>query len=105
ISADTRTLLDGRRSTAAAKLTGMQLSHFGAFYRTSWRANDWMWGRLDGAGWIVHLMLGPDRLLDLRDQAAHPETFADDLLAELARICAGSGPPGEEVRSELQALF
>ncbi|MEO6701123.1 MAG: DUF3376 domain-containing protein, partial [Jatrophihabitantaceae bacterium] len=62
VSADTRTLLASNRSTAAAKLTGMQLHHFGAFYKPSWRANDWMWGRLDGCGWLVHILLDPRRL-------------------------------------------
>ncbi|MGB9280203.1 MAG: patatin-like protein [Pseudonocardiaceae bacterium] len=68
MSADTRTELlrqgDGSylRSTAAEKLAGLQLHHFGAFYKSAWRANDWMWGRLDGAGWLVHLMLDPHRI-------------------------------------------
>ena len=65
VSADTRTLLDLRRRTAASKLTGMQLQHFGAFYKSSWRANDWMWGRIDGAGWLVNLLLDPQRLLEV----------------------------------------
>jgi patatin-related protein len=63
ISADTRTSLDPARHTAQAKLTGMQVHHFGAFYKDSWRANDWMWGRLDGAGWVAHLLLDPRRIL------------------------------------------
>ena len=62
VSADTRTLLDPRRSTAASKLTGMQVHNFGAFYKASWRVNDWMWGRLDGAGWLVHMLLDPSRV-------------------------------------------
>jgi patatin-related protein len=62
LSSDTRTLLDLDRSTAASKLTGVQLSHFGAFFKRSWRANDWMWGRLDGAGWLVHVLLDPRRI-------------------------------------------
>jgi hypothetical protein len=62
VSADTRTLLDPSRSTAQSKLTGMQLQHFGAFYKASWRVNDWMWGRLDGAGWLVHMLLDPRRI-------------------------------------------
>jgi len=65
LSADTRTLLDLRRRTAASKLTGMQLQHFGAFYKSSWRANDWMWGRIDGSGWLVNLLLDPQRLLEV----------------------------------------
>jgi Protein of unknown function (DUF3376) len=34
---------------ATAKVAGLQLGHFGGFVKESWRANDWMWGILDGA--------------------------------------------------------
>ena len=73
-SATTRTLLDPARTTPAEKLTGMQFNHFGAFYKASWRANDWMWGRLDGAGWLVHVLLDPRRILTIADAdpAAYP---------------------------------
>jgi patatin-related protein len=62
VSADTRNLLAPDWQTAEKKLTAMQLHHFGAFYKRSWRANDWMWGRLDGAGWLVHVLLDPRRV-------------------------------------------
>ena len=62
VSADTRSLLAPDWQTAQQKLTGMQFHHFGAFYKRSWRANDWMWGRLDGAGWLVHVLLDPRRV-------------------------------------------
>ena len=62
VSADTRSLLAPDWQTAQRKLTGMQFHHFGAFYKRSWRANDWMWGRLDGAGWLVHVLLDPRRV-------------------------------------------
>jgi patatin-related protein len=62
VSADTRSLLALNFQTAQQKLTGMQFHHFGAFYKRSWRANDWMWGRLDGAGWLVHVLLDPRRV-------------------------------------------
>ena len=32
---------DGREPGVENKLTGVQLGHFGAFYRRSWRVNDW----------------------------------------------------------------
>jgi patatin-related protein len=41
-------------------VTGVQLHHFGAFYRRSWRVNDWMRGRLDGCEQLV-LSLRPSR--------------------------------------------
>ena len=62
VSADTRSLLALNFQTAEQKLTGMQFHHFGAFYKRSWRANDWMWGRLDGAGWLIHVLLDPRRV-------------------------------------------
>ena len=44
------------------KLNGMQLAHFGAFYKRSWRANDWTFGRLDGIDRAVRIALNPDSL-------------------------------------------
>lgn len=44
------------------KLFGMQLGHFAGFVRASWRANDFMWGRLDGASGVVDLLLSERRL-------------------------------------------
>ncbi|WP_149826713.1 patatin-like protein [Streptomyces tailanensis] len=112
MSADTRALVDTRR-LAAEKLTGLQLHHFGAFFKRSWRANDWMWGRLDGAGWLVHVLLSPKRLKrlaaegvpvvqGLREIAGPGEepagvfsTGPDGEPAELAFLTAGDGtePP------------
>jgi len=54
---------------AKAKLRGVALGHFGAFFKRSWRENDYLWGRLDGA----------DRLLWLigdTSEAAAKEAFA-----------------------------
>ncbi|MGV1035507.1 MAG: patatin-like protein [Candidatus Nanopelagicales bacterium] len=73
LSAATRSLLDSKRTTAADKLTGTQFHHFGAFYKPSWRANDWMWGRIDGAGWLVHVLLQPARILTVME--LHPDRF------------------------------
>ena len=44
-------------ASAGSKLTGVGLGHFAGFYRRSWRANDFMWGRLDAAARIVDLFL------------------------------------------------
>jgi patatin-related protein len=52
----------GGGATPEQKLAGMQLAHFGAFYRKAWRANDWMMGRLDGISRVVRIALNPDRL-------------------------------------------
>jgi len=47
--------------SAKVKLCGTILAHFGGFYRRSWRANDFMWGRLDAAARIVEMLVGAYR--------------------------------------------
>ncbi|MGA4538368.1 patatin-like protein [Uniformispora flossi] len=93
ISADTRCALDVR-SLAAQKLTGLQLHHFGAFYKSSWCANDWMWGRLDGAGWLVQLLLDPRHLAHKADASEDPARFRTELVAALREIADADPPPG-----------
>ncbi len=43
-------------------LTAVQAHHFGAFYRRSWRVNDWLRGRIDGATRLCQILLSPARL-------------------------------------------
>ena len=70
-SANTRTRLApaddslpaSQQLDSVTKLRGVELHHFAAFYKSSWRAWDWMWGRLDGSGWLVHILLDPARIL------------------------------------------
>jgi patatin-related protein len=98
VSANTRTLLAPIEESVPAsqqldcvdKLRGVELHHFAAFYKSSWRAYDWMWGRLDGSGWLVHILLDPRRILAVvensPDTAAHggrARQFADRLRTEL----------------------
>jgi patatin-related protein len=95
VSADTRILLAPDWQTAQQKLTGMQFHHFGAFYKRSWRANDWMWGRLDGAGWLVHALLDPRRVLRIvqaREGASGPETGAQWFFHKLKAFGAPEFP-------------
>ena len=111
ISADVETALDPSRRLATDKLTGLQLANFGAFAKSSWRANDWMWGRLDGAAWLVRILLDPRRLVTLRDLAAEDAAaegrgqepaWLAALTAQLADL-AGTPVPGA-VRDELAFL-
>src|SRR4051812_22192088 len=51
---DARRLVDA--ATAKDKLHGVALGHFGAFFRRSWRENDYLWGRLDGAERLLWLL-------------------------------------------------
>lgn len=102
VSADTRSLHAPRFRTAQHKLTGMQLHHFGAFYKRSWRANDWMWGRLDGAGWLVHVLLDPRRVQQIVSaRGTQPDNGAnqaqngvDWFIGELRSIGAPEFPNG-----------
>lgn len=64
VSANTRTpLAPANELNTVNKLRGVELHHFAAFYKSSWRAYDWMWGRMDGSGWLVHILLDPRRIL------------------------------------------
>jgi hypothetical protein len=52
---------DAPRETPLPKLAGTALASFGAFFDAAWRANDILWGRLDGAERLVAILLpGPD---------------------------------------------
>ena len=103
VSADSRTLLDLKRRRSGDKLTGMQADYFGAFYKSSWRASDWMWGRVDGAGWLVQCLLDPQRLETLRDLAG-PETFRDELVAVLTPLWRAPDREDNGEPAELQQL-
>ncbi|WP_157749643.1 patatin-like protein [Jatrophihabitans sp. GAS493] len=92
VSADTRTLLDPLRQTAVRKLNGMQLHHFGAFYKESWRANDWMWGRFDGAGWLIHMLLDPKRIEMKSRERPDPTSSAVSWLIDLLSDRQIAGP-------------
>ncbi len=61
ISADTPNAFGGA-SLASDKLAGAQLANFGGFYKKAWRANDWMYGRMDGADRLARILLNPARL-------------------------------------------
>jgi predicted acylesterase/phospholipase RssA len=49
---------------AALKLAGNELKNFAAFLKDEWRANDWMWGRLDAVPTLVDLLVTPKALQD-----------------------------------------
>lgn len=103
VSANTRTLLAAKGELDTVnKLRGVELHHFAAFYQGSWRAYDWMWGRIDGSGWLVHILLDPRRILaviedhyasedpDQWEHGQRAKNFAA-LLREAAGLPAGLG--------------
>lgn len=59
------------------KLAGTEFSRLGAFIKPAWRANDWMWGRMDGAFQLVLLLLDPARL---RQLGVGPDTVISELM-------------------------
>jgi patatin-related protein len=98
VSAATRTLLDPKRADAYSKLTGVQLHHFGAFYKGTWRANDWMWGRLDAAGWLVQILLDPRRIsaiIDARHEARGEPKDGGRARWFYDELCKIVGAPGQ----------
>ena len=61
------------------KLCGNQLANFSAFFSARWRANDWMWGRLDAAATLVNLLVDSRRLA--RFNPGHPLMVAEAVAA------------------------
>ncbi|MBP2476484.1 patatin-related protein [Crossiella equi] len=79
---DFRALLAGKQAlTPDDKLCGSDLGAFAAFFSAKWRANDWMWGRLDAASNLVSLLTDPARLREF----AHGRDV-DELFADIERI-------------------
>ncbi len=77
-------------ASAERKLTGVGLGHFAAFYRRSWRANDFMWGRLDAAARIVDLLLdepSPDFGIGSTEE---PETRIEERAEKLSTFIVES---------------
>ena len=115
-SANTRTLLaPGNGSLPATqqldsvtKLRGVEFHHFAAFYKSSWRAWDWMWGRLDGSGWLVHILLDPRRILAVVENRPgdFPEGQRATTFAALLRKTVGlaDGLDGDCLEKDLAFL-
>jgi patatin-related protein len=104
LSADTRNLLDRERASAKSKLTGLRLYQLGAFYKSSWRANDWMWGRLDGAGWLIHLLLDPRRIQAITRRQQQPGQRATWFYDQLRELAGDDPPSPQTVLKELAYL-
>jgi patatin-related protein len=107
VSGNASNAFDARRS-ASVKLTGIQLEHFGAFYKSSWRANDWLWGRLDGIAQFVQVLLLPRRLRQLGYSTAEATALIEQ--AALGGVDASAAEVlgrywnGEAVAAELAFL-
>jgi patatin-related protein len=76
------------------KLCGDKLGNFAALLSAKWRANDWMWGRLDAAATLVDNLLDPERLAHQRDaRTAQLLTALDQALAGVPDGWAFAGLP------------
>ena len=100
-------------NTPGAKLTGVKLGHFAAFYRASWRANDYMWGRLDAAVRVVDMLVDAARARQVAREhrgRAPWELLAGALLPDggspdqhwlVAEVIGESERPGEPLAAHL----
>jgi hypothetical protein len=78
------TIDERQRSSPVDKLAGVELAHFGAFLKRSWRANDWMWGRLDASERLVSLLdaIFDQRLAKKGTLATHARAIQASILRE-----------------------
>ncbi|MEU6130585.1 patatin-like protein [Saccharopolyspora sp. NPDC047091] len=89
------------------KVRGGDLGNFGAFLSARWRANDWMWGRLDSASALVGLLLVPARLLR-HSGGLGPEGIADrirEIVTTPTRAELGDAAESERWRAFLAELW
>ncbi len=87
------------------KLAGGDLANFSAFISEKWRANDWMWGRMDAVKSMVDIVTSRDRLPApevafeaIRDAVAAPFSRA-------APLSVGGQPTVEQLawKAQLEA--
>ncbi len=87
---------DGKlKPDPSAKLDGVAIHHFGAFFQKSWRENDYLWGRLDGAELAIRL---------LSRQAGSDLDLTGPLRAALTAILAAEQHDLGQIRPVIQAL-
>ena len=78
-----------------AKLAGVKAGHFGAFFSREARENDYLWGRLDAAEWIITTLLDGAReraataFEAILEQEGGQLTKVAELRSGLARQVAG----------------
>jgi patatin-related protein len=100
VSANAPNGLDSRE-LGSEKVAGIQLGHFASFYKRSWRANDWMWGRIDGAMKLIQVLIDPSRLRQLRIDA----TRVGDAIEAIAKgpeyLHEVTGEPGAIDRTRI----
>lgn len=117
VSLQTRNAFAQQSITADDKAGGASLSRFSGFLKRSWRVNDWIWGRLDGATMLCRVLFDPRRLrrMDTLGRPAGdqrtPEERAAAVVDEVIRAMFGPELPikvarcAEEAKAELAGIY
>ncbi|ROP41529.1 patatin-like protein [Saccharothrix texasensis] len=114
ISLQTRNAFAEYSVTAEDKAGGASLHRFSGFLKRSWRVNDWIWGRLDGATMLCKVLFDPKRLLRvdrLTGAGGDPVERAAAKVDELVAQLFGDGVPDElapcveRAKAELGAVY
>ncbi|MFC7615528.1 DUF3376 domain-containing protein [Actinokineospora soli] len=99
ISLQTENPFAVRSRTPDDKAGGASLARFGGFLKRSWRVNDWIWGRMDGATMLCRLLLSQSRMRRvavLKDKLATGKALdrrVDDELRDLLLVLFGVADP------------
>jgi patatin-related protein len=105
MSAGVKNSLGHSAASPATKLVGIKASHFAGFLKRSWRANDWLWGRMDGVEHVLRSLLDADLVAGLSDAAIRKlACFSfprDDSGTLLAETFGGTGCSVTAARKEL----
>ena len=89
--------------SAETKLTGIRLGHFAGFLKRSWRANDYMWGRLDAAARIVDLLVDRARAPRAAGTNTWPTRLVRGVLGEATDRSSSAGSSRSFCRTRLTA--
>jgi predicted acylesterase/phospholipase RssA len=93
MSAGIANSLEHEFTTPEEKLAGMKLGHFGGFVKRSWRANDWLWGRLDGVEHVLRATVDREQLATLAGPDRADDAGAEDLAMFAFETVGGDGRP------------
>ncbi|MGW6449945.1 patatin-like protein [Lentzea sp. NPDC055074] len=117
VSLQTRNAFAQQSITADDKAGGASLSRFSGFLKRSWRVNDWIWGRLDGATMLCRVLFDPRRLrrMDLLGRPEGDQRTADErakaVVDQVLESMFGPELPiqvaacAEEARVELAGIY
>lgn len=62
------------------KVAGDAIFHFGGFFKKSWRANDILWGRLDGVCQLTETLLERQRVIEVLNSEPHRAVLKRDVM-------------------------